>query len=145
VLLTVAGIVFLPTKTQAYTIQVPYTDQEPYQTQEAYTIQVPYQTQEAYTGYESVTKSKTVKENDCDYSNSCTCTQTSWFGLGSTCVECSCTYQESVPTTKYQTVTKYKDETRYRTVTKYRDVTKFRDETRYRKVNWIFGECFYNC
>lgn len=172
VVLVVSAIVFIPTKTQAYTIQVPYASTEKYQTQEPYTVQVPYQAEEAYqeteTYYESVPVQKQVpyttkeyydKEVDyCDGAVECTCTQAS-FWYPDKCIKCSCyklitnyrtetTYQnvaKTRPITKYRTVTKYTTETRYQTVTKSRDVTLYKDETRYRKVNWIFNECFYSC
>lgn len=145
ILLIVAGVVFLPTKTQSYTVQVPYTTTEPYETEEAYEVQVPYQEQEAYTDYETKYVSETVTKDNCDSDSRCSCTQKSWFGLGDTCVECSCRMPTDVPVTKFRTVTKYKTETRYKTVTKYKEVKKMKDEIRYRKVNWLFNECFYNC
>lgn len=145
VLVIAAGVIFLPTKTQSYTIQVPYTTTEPYETEEPYEVQIPYQEQEAYTDYETKYVSQTVTKDNCDSDSRCSCTQKSWFGLGDTCVECDCRMPTDVPVTKLRTVTKYRTETRYKTVTKYREVTKMKEEVRYRKINWLFNECFYNC
>jgi len=144
-LIIVAGVVFLPTKTQSYTVQVPYTAVESYEAEEPYEEKVPYQEQEAYEDYETKYVSQTVQKDNCDSDSRCTCSQTSWFGLGDTCVLCDCRIATDVPVTKLRTVTKYRTETKFRTVTKTREVTKMKDEIKYRKVNWLFNECFYNC
>lgn len=145
ILCILALIILLPTKTQYYNVQVPYKTTEPYQAQESYTVQVPYQAQESYTVNKEVTRTRIVKEDNCDSSSGCVCTQKSWLGLGNTCVECSCDYQSNVPVTEYRTVTKYRTETKYRTVTKYREVTKEKTEQRTRKVNWLFNRCLFSC
>lgn len=144
-LIIVAGVVFLPTKTQPYTVQVPYTATETYEAEEPYEVKLPYEEQEAYDDYETKYVAQTVKKDYCDSDSRCSCTQKSWLGLGDTCIECTCRMPTDVPVTKLRTVTKYRTETKFKTVTKTRDVTKMKEEIRYRKVNWLFNECFYNC
>ncbi len=65
---------------------------------------IPYTEQVPYTGLDFYR----INENSkgCDRDSACTCTHTSWLGLGA-CDSCSCLRTRSV--TKYQTVTKYKN------------------------------------
>lgn len=144
IILISLGVIFIPTKRVPYQVEVPYTTQESYQTTEAYQTTEPYQTQEAYTDYEKKTFTEEVQESDCDKKTGCSCNGYAWFGLGA-CNQCNCEVIRDVPVTKYRTVTKYQTVTKYRPVTKYQTVTRTKMETRYRMVNWIFGECFYNC
>jgi hypothetical protein len=161
-------ILFGPTKTVTYQVEVSYTDtehyteKEPYETQEDYTVQEPYQTTEYYT--DQVPVEQSVPYTDYDtvihdapsgsyYTDcgSCSCTKyTFWTGQ---CVQCTCRvavtrYQTQIvykdiqkerPVTKYQTVTKYRTVTQYRDVDKTREVIKIRLEERQMEVNWIWN------
>lgn len=169
IFLIVAFILFVPTKTVTYEIEVHYTatenytEKEPYQTQESYQVQEPYQTTDTYidtlpveqsvpyTDYETIVRNAPSGRYYPNCSSDCTCTDYSfWTG---NCIQCTCW----IPVTKYKTeivykevqkerpVTKYKTVTKYRTITKYKDVVKTREvlktrmETREMEVNWIWG------
>jgi len=65
-----------------------------------------YTDQEPYTVYESRTRTKTVVEDDCDWSRKCVCTKRYLGILKSGCKECSCDITSEVPVTKYRSVEK---------------------------------------
>lgn len=149
--LLVMFLLFAPTRTHFYNVDVPYEDveyyfeKEPYDYQEEYEAQEPYQTTETYYDKVPVTKTETNTapsgQHFSSCSGSCHCTRYSI----SYCVECTCdvveykTVKKERPVTKYKAVTKTRTSTGYRDVQKQRAVTKFRQEERQYETNWLFG------
>lgn len=169
IFLLVGFIIFAPTRTFNYEVEVFYTDsetyteKEPYDAQEAYEVQVPYESVEYYT--DTVPINRSVPYTDYEYivynapslqiypswDSGCSCTDSSFWRGG--CIQVTC----RVAQTRYKTeiayeqiqkerpVTKYRKVTKYRTITKYSDVQKTRDiiktkmEPREMEVNWLFG------
>jgi len=168
VVLVALFLIFVPTKSFYYTVQVPYesteyyTEKEPYEAQESYEVQVPYTTTEtyydtvpvevsvAYTDYEDKVYTAPSGQYYPSVTSPCRCTNYNFWGQ---CIQETCQY----PVTKYRTeiqqqtiektrpVTQYSTETRYRTVTRYQDVQKsrtimkIRDEQRQKQINWVFS------
>lgn len=169
VFVLIAFILFVPTKTVTYEVEVAYTDtevyyeKEPYETQEAYQTQEPYEAVEyyidtvpveqsvPYTDYEYVAYDAPPGQYYSDCGSGCSCTKYSfWTG---NCTQCTCqvpvtryrteivyqAIQKERPVTKYMTVTKYRTVTKYKDIEKTREVIKTRMEPREMEVNWIWG------
>lgn len=160
-------LIFAPTSTSHYEVEVYYTDTEtytekvPYEVQEAYEVQEPYEGIESFTDtvpieqsvpyidYEEVVSNAPSGQYYASWDSNCSCTN---YNL-EWCIQLTC----QVATTRYMTeivyekiekerpVTKYRTVTKSRTVTKYRDVQNTRNviktkmEPREMEVNWLFG------
>lgn len=150
-------LIFVPTKTTTYSVEVAYTDtetyyeKEPFVVQESYQEKVPYQTTETYTDIVPVPVSVPYQDYEYSYKTydsgtdkyyssiptGCVCSSNRYNydkdGVyGALCVQLTC--QIATPVTKYRTETQQQSIQKERPVTEYRTETKTRSVTQYQDV-----------
>jgi hypothetical protein len=157
IVLLIACLVVIPTRTATYTVEVAYTgtetyyEKEPYVMQESYQEQEPYQTTETYTDTVPVPVSVPFQDYEYSYKNydagagkyfgsvptGCSCSATQNMNdqdgvFGPLCVQLNCLVAN--PVTGYRTEMQQQSIEKERPVTKYQAVTKIRNVTRYQDV-----------